>query len=98
MLRGHVAKGDPVDVANFSMMLHQRGERISGRDAASPSAAQAQPVVNQKMTTEREAFEVWVRKELGDPIRLTMRERNLGAQAWAAATRAALAQQEKMNG
>lgn len=37
MLRGHVAKGDPVDVANFAMMLHQRGERISGRDAASPS-------------------------------------------------------------
>lgn len=38
MLRGHVAKGDPVDVANFAMMLHQRGERISGRDTASPSA------------------------------------------------------------
>lgn len=38
MLRGHVAKGDPVDVGNFCMMLHQRGERISDRDAASPSA------------------------------------------------------------
>lgn len=38
MLRGHVAKGDPVDVANFAMMLHQRGERISGHDAVSPSA------------------------------------------------------------
>lgn len=50
MLRGHVSKGDPVDVANFCMMLHQRGERISSRDAASPSA-QAQRVVNQQMTT-----------------------------------------------
>lgn len=29
MLVHHVAKGDPVDVANFCMMLHQRGERIA---------------------------------------------------------------------
>ncbi len=29
LLREHVEKGDPVDVANFAMMLHQRGERIS---------------------------------------------------------------------
>jgi hypothetical protein len=28
MLRKHVDKGDPVDVANFAMMLHQRGEAI----------------------------------------------------------------------
>lgn len=28
MLRDHVDKGDPVDVANFCMMLHQRGERV----------------------------------------------------------------------
>ena len=25
LLRDHVAKGDPVDVANFAMMIHQRG-------------------------------------------------------------------------
>lgn len=30
MLKRHIEKGDPVDVANFSMMLHQRGERIIG--------------------------------------------------------------------
>ena len=29
LLREHVDKGDPVDVANFAMMLHQRGERIA---------------------------------------------------------------------
>lgn len=28
LLRGHVEKGDPVDVANFCMFLHQRGESI----------------------------------------------------------------------
>lgn len=36
MLRDHVAKGDPVDVANFAMMLHQRGERIA-QAAPAPS-------------------------------------------------------------
>ena len=28
LLREHVEKGDPVDVANFCMMLHARGETI----------------------------------------------------------------------
>jgi len=28
LLHSHVAKGDPVDVANFAMMLHQRGSGI----------------------------------------------------------------------
>jgi len=28
LLREHIEKGDPVDVANLAMMLHQRGERI----------------------------------------------------------------------
>lgn len=31
MLRDHVEKGDPRDVANFCMMLHQRGEAISAQ-------------------------------------------------------------------
>jgi hypothetical protein len=31
-LRQHVAKGDPVDVANFAMMLHQRGSMITPPD------------------------------------------------------------------
>lgn len=31
MLRDHVDKGDPRDVANFCMMLHQRGEAIVAR-------------------------------------------------------------------
>lgn len=29
LLREHVDKGDPVDVGNLAMMLHQRGERIA---------------------------------------------------------------------
>jgi hypothetical protein len=39
LLREHVGKGDPIDVANFCMMLHQRGERIS----PSPQATEATP-------------------------------------------------------
>ncbi len=31
MLVEHVRKGDPVDVANFAMMIHERGERIDRR-------------------------------------------------------------------
>lgn len=33
LLRGHVEKGDPVDVANFCMMLQQRGEGIQATDS-----------------------------------------------------------------
>lgn len=29
LLRDHVEKGDPLDVGNLAMMLHQRGDRIS---------------------------------------------------------------------
>lgn len=29
LLREHIGKGDPVDVGNLAMMLHQRGERIT---------------------------------------------------------------------
>lgn len=36
LLRGHVDKGDPVDVANFCMMLSPRGEGI-----AAPATAQS---------------------------------------------------------
>jgi|GEM_PF-1068927 len=33
MLRDHVEKGDPRDVANFCMMLHQRGESVAARQS-----------------------------------------------------------------
>lgn len=32
LLMEHVLKGDPVDVANFAMMLHQNGQRITISD------------------------------------------------------------------
>ena len=42
LLREHVEKGDPIDVANFAMMLHQRGERIlpPAERAAPPTDAE----------------------------------------------------------
>jgi len=39
MLRAHVEKGDPLDVANFCMFLHQRGEAITASRA--PTTANA---------------------------------------------------------
>jgi hypothetical protein len=36
MLRDHVEKGDPVDVANFCMMLWCKGQRISSSDSVEP--------------------------------------------------------------
>lgn len=36
LLRGHVEKGDPVDVANLAMMLHQRDERIAAPEQPGP--------------------------------------------------------------
>lgn len=35
LLREHVEKGDPLDVGNLAMMLHQRGEKISPAPPAS---------------------------------------------------------------
>ncbi|WP_320176665.1 DUF551 domain-containing protein [Roseovarius pacificus] len=44
LLRDHVAKGDPVDVGNFAMMLHQRGARIDAEPAGvSEPAGEAKP-------------------------------------------------------
>lgn len=60
MLRAHVEKGDPVDVANFCMMLSMRGEGIE------PAALAA--AVKQSLTTDtvqgdaRAQFEAWASK------------------------------------
>ncbi|WP_228756447.1 hypothetical protein [Stenotrophomonas sp. MH181796] len=40
MLRDHVEKGDPRDVGNFCMMLHQRGEAIATRQPVCGTCAE----------------------------------------------------------
>ncbi|MBH1830962.1 hypothetical protein I5W42_05725 [Stenotrophomonas maltophilia] len=47
MLREHVEKGDPRDVANFCMMLHQRGEAIAARQPVGESAIDYEDLVDQ---------------------------------------------------
>lgn len=37
LLREHVDKGDPLDVGNLAMMLHQRGEKITQSEAQAPA-------------------------------------------------------------
>lgn len=39
LLRDHVEKGDPIDVANLAMMIHQRGERIAADTPSNPERA-----------------------------------------------------------
>ena len=52
LLAEHVRKGDPVDVANLAMMLHQRGERINAIRALSVSPlTEEQPVTWQDIAT-----------------------------------------------
>src|SRR5699024_1903728 len=41
LLHEHVAKGDPLDVGNLAMMLHQNGQRVA---ALSHAEGEAQPV------------------------------------------------------
>ena len=43
LLRTHVEKGDPVDVANFCMMLQQRGAGIVSSKGAGPTVAWIKP-------------------------------------------------------
>ncbi|SOC43795.1 hypothetical protein SAMN05892877_111233 [Rhizobium subbaraonis] len=44
LLRDHVEKGDPVDVGNLAMMLHQRGERITTSPASSGVEGEKCPI------------------------------------------------------
>ena len=77
MLREHVEKGDPRDVANFCMFLHQRGEGISPK-GGSDALARAYgylwhvnhpediPAGHPFMSADRAAVEA--RKELRDML------------------------------
>lgn len=43
LLREHVEKGDPLDVGNLAMMLHQRGEAIAALSRVPEAVAGAEP-------------------------------------------------------
>lgn len=72
LLREHVEKGDPIDVANIAMMLHQREETIlSGQGAA---LAQLHAIVDAwealpggRQVSNREV-ERWLADEMGPAI------------------------------
>lgn len=63
MLRAHVEKGDPRDVANFCMFLHQRGETIlpTKADAADSGRVDA-AMVDRYLAAQKEAIDRLDRK------------------------------------
>jgi len=78
LLRSHITKGDPVDVANFCMMLHQRGERISGRDEALRPAPPVVDAVPEDAQRDTARFIADVEQELSRARRLFPGDRIMG--------------------
>lgn len=58
LLRGHVEKGDPLDVGNLAMMIHQRDEIIGSPPPVNGPLPQAEPVALQA-TREDERLACW---------------------------------------
>ncbi|WP_245279238.1 hypothetical protein [Xanthobacter sp. 91] len=85
LLRDHVSKGDPVDVANFCMMLHQRGEKISvftgsRDDTYFAAVVEAREDAKGKLGTLREAMRIRRERDAGaDKALADQREANLRA-------------------
>ena len=79
LLREHVEKGDPVDVANFCMMLHYRGERIMGpgpnlADATKTPLPERQAGgVEARVKALEDRYEDW--KRVSEPPHATQIER-----------------------
>jgi hypothetical protein len=75
-LRRHVEKGDPLDVANFCMMLYHRGEPITGRApyetqeaaAARLTSAKADLLEQQVAANERMSDDLKVERLLEDVV------------------------------
>lgn len=58
LLRGHVDKGDPVDVANFCAFLSARGEGIAP-ETSTQTPSQLQARVTELEAAARNAFDNW---------------------------------------
>lgn len=73
LLRRHVEKGDPVDVANLAMMIHQRGEQI---DAYVPGSWEAEErlTVAQAWTILCETPDITSPEEYPDHALITMEQ------------------------
>lgn len=74
LLFEHVQKGDPVDVGNLAMMIHQRGEAVSAPDEYVASLAQLNAIVDAwealpggRQVKNRDV-ERWLAKHMGPGI------------------------------
>jgi hypothetical protein len=69
-LRDHLAKGDPVDVANFAMMLHQNGQSIQPLATASAPAITLRRAIRQPMPPAAEPATDELPPKVGHILRL----------------------------
>lgn len=60
MLREHVDKGDPLDVGNLAMMLHQRGERIAPAADTGQVVAWITEANAKKLAQSKKPLQLWV--------------------------------------
>lgn len=58
----HVLKGDPVDVANFAMMLHQRGERIDSCEWLAAHDAETRADMEKAIEAQAESVRMYAAK------------------------------------
>lgn len=73
LLREHVEKGDPLDVGNLAMMLHQRGESIAApADDALRVAAKA--IVDHELFHDRQYLSAELNEKL-DALRAALEDR-----------------------
>lgn len=73
MLCEHVLKGDPIDVANFCMMIHQRGAIAELAEAAKVVFSKVQPVPE---ATYQQRIQSWMQACFGPEISADKQERN----------------------
>lgn len=67
MLLAHVDKGDPRDVANFCMFLHQRGESILTAERGEAVATRSMPPDRDEAVAASLALGSWMSAALDDP-------------------------------
>ena len=83
LLHEHVRKGDPVDVANLAMMLHQNGQRIEQQPAPDGADVIPRPVIDWAETGAQDYRDSWSTRINRHTVGLHSDEERARNHAWA---------------